>query len=174
MRKCVLYIAASCDGYIARENGDVDWLRGEGDYGYEAFLTGIDTIIMGNKTYQQVRGFGTWPYDGLRTIVYSRSLAGTKDDRVEFTNAMPPELLAELRGEEGRDIWLVGGGELVRLFMNASLIDEYHVFIQSIVLGGGVRLFPDQTSERRLRLLRVQHYDEHFVRLVYTPSDTTS
>ncbi len=170
MRQCLLYIASSADGYIAREDGSIDWLQGEGDYGYDAFIAGIDTIIMGAKTYDQVLEFGPWPYEDFETIVYSRNRAGGKDKHARFTDRDPAALLRELRQHDGKDIWLVGGGEIVRLFMEHELIDEYHIFLQSVVLGSGIPLFPPGSPEARLSLSDVRRYDEHIVRLVYQPA----
>ena len=84
MRKIRLFIASSLDGYIARASGDVDWLFTDSDYGYDQFFAQIDTLIMGNKTYQQIVGFGEYPYKGKESFVFSNSLAGTKDNNVEF------------------------------------------------------------------------------------------
>jgi len=167
MRTCKLYIAVSIDGFIARLDGGVDWLRGEGDYGYDAFIDGIDTIIMGGRTYDQVRTFGAWPYGGMNTIVYSRGRAGTHDANAVFTDEDPRTLLRRLREEDGKDIWLVGGGEILRMFMEADLIDEYRVFVHSIVLGAGIPLFPAGTAETRLRLTEARRLDEHFALLIY-------
>ncbi len=170
MRTCKLYIAVSIDGYIAREDGRVDWLRGDSDYGYDAFIEGIDTIIMGGKTYDQVRTFGAWPYGGMQTIVYSRRRAGTHDAQAVFTDEDPRLLLQRLREEDGKDIWLVGGGEILRMFMEMDLIDEYQVFVHSIVLGSGIPLFPTGTAETRLRLQEARRLDRDFVQLTYSRS----
>ncbi|MCB2206596.1 dihydrofolate reductase family protein [bacterium] len=170
-RMCQLFIAMSCDGFIARLDGSVDWLQGEGDYGYNDFIDSVDTIIMGSRTYDQVLGFGAWPYEGLRCYVYSRKRAGQQDAHAQFTSMPPDELLADIRREDGKHIWLVGGGEIVRLFMQNNLIDEYHVFIQSVVLGRGLPLFPAGTEEGRLQLVDAHRYDRHIVRLTYLPAD---
>ena len=72
MTKIILYVAISLDGYIAKKDGSVDWLSSyDEDYGYEKFLSTLDTIIMGRKTYQQVLSFGEWPYSGLKTYVFT-------------------------------------------------------------------------------------------------------
>ena len=169
MRTCILYIATSADGYIARIDGGIDWLHGESDYGYDAFVADVDTLIMGRKTYEQVRSFGAWPYGKRDTYVYSRSRAGSSDEHATFTDADPPTLLETLRSKEGKQIWLVGGGEIARLFMQDSLIDEIRVFQSSVVLGDGLPLFPKGTREQRLQLVDCRRWDDGMAELRYLP-----
>ena len=86
MPNIILYIAISLDGYIAKKDGSVDWLSSfEEDYGYEKFISSIDTIIMGSKTYQQVLTFGEWPYKGLKTYVFTHQKL-KDDENVEFVS----------------------------------------------------------------------------------------
>ena len=85
MRKLVPYIATSLDGYIARSSGAVDWLYTDQDYGYTEFLGGIDTVLMGRKTYAQLEGFGPYPYSGRRGFVFSRTPRQPTADETKAT-----------------------------------------------------------------------------------------
>ena len=108
MRKIRLFIASSLDGYIARTSGEVDWLFSDSDYGYAEFFAQIDTVIMGNKTYQQILGFGEYPYKGKKGFVFSQILQGEKDNNVEFVGGDLKSFINKLRQSSGGDIWLVG------------------------------------------------------------------
>ena len=157
-RNVILYIAMSLDGYIARKNGDVDWLEGddsepEADIGYDGFYTSIDTVIMGRKTYDQVLTFGDYPYRGTRGYVYTSEKRESNED-VTFTDEDAGELIARLRDEPGKDIWLVGGAEIIDDFMKKDLIDEYFIAIIPCILGEGIPLFKAGNPETRLKLLK--------------------
>jgi dihydrofolate reductase len=137
----VYYVAASVDGYIATPDGAVDWLApfqkaGE-DGGYTAFLATLGGIVMGRRTYDQVRRFGPWPYSGLDCrVVTSRALPHAPDRVAPVAN--PAEAVA---GWADRRVWLVGGTTLLDGFRAARLLKEYHVFLMPVLLGAGVPLF---------------------------------
>ena len=146
--KTTVYIATSVDGFIARADGAIDWLEhdaGDDDYGFHAFMASIDAIILGRATYQQVLGFGVWPYKGKRVTVYSRTL-GPDDtpehlrDQVEFSGLPPGELLDQL-GRAGVAHVYVDGGKTVQSFLAAGLIDELIISRMPILLGAGIPLF---------------------------------
>ncbi|MCZ7556988.1 MAG: dihydrofolate reductase family protein [Bacteroidia bacterium] len=171
MRKVILYIAMSLDGYIAREDGSIDWLpavdeAGE-DYGYGEFIADIDTVLMGRITYEQILTFGAYPYAGMQGIVFSRSRAGEIGEHVRFTDENPGEVLHALRLEEGKDIWLVGGGALISAFLDGGLINEYCIFIVPVLLGRGITLFDGPFPETSLTLRDTKHYSSGMVRLRY-------
>ena len=84
MRKIILFIASSLDGYIARENGDIDWLPETGSSGYDDFIKSVDTVVMGKKTYDQVLTFGGYPYKDKKSYVFTRNKNLTKDEDIEF------------------------------------------------------------------------------------------
>ena len=166
--KVKLFAAASVDGYIARANGKTDWLFTDADYGYEEFYAGVETVVMGRVTYEQLLGWGPYPYKEKRGVVFSRKKADAPpDENVSFTNEKPADFVAGLPPESG-DVWLVGGGKLVRGFASASLIDEYHLFIHPLVLGSGVPLFwPTQNDPQFLTLIDALPYSNGLVRLSY-------
>lgn len=156
-RNVILYIAMSLDGYIARKNGDVDWLEGDdsepnADFGYDKFYGSIDTVIMGRKTYEQILTFGEYPYKGTKGYVYTSEKRDNNED-VEFIDENAAALIAKLRKEDGKDIWLIGGAGVIDEFIKKDLIDEYFITVIPCVLGEGISLFKDNNPEFKLKLL---------------------
>jgi dihydrofolate reductase len=168
----VLYIATSLDGYIADTDGGIDWLTafeqpGE-DFGYKAFLARIGAIIMGGKTYRQVLGFGPWPYPGVSCyVVTNRALADAPDTAVRAFAGDVVELVERVRRTTERDIWLVGGAELVTQFANRDLIDEYIISIMPLILGDGIPLFQGIMGQHHLRLIESKAYAAGVVQVTY-------
>ena len=168
MPKVVLYIASSVDGYIARPDGAVDWLFQEGDYGYSEFIASVGVVLMGRITYEQILSFGIgYPYPGTDGYVFSRTRAGEEDANVQFTDADIPGLVAELKATKDKDIWLIGGGQLIREFLRDDLIDKIILSVHPVILGQGILLFPPDTPQRDLTLVDSQAYDTGLVRLTY-------
>ena len=173
MARIRLYIATSLDGYIATPDGGVAWLEpfdagDEGGYGYEEFLKGIGALIMGRATFDQVLGFGDWPYAGKRAIVLSSRPADALPEGVEVRNVGAAAAAEEARGFGGGDIWLMGGGNVVRQFLDAGLIDDMEIFVMPVLLGGGVPLFPESANQAGLVLKGVDPYPNGVVRLLYS------
>jgi dihydrofolate reductase len=169
-----LYIASSLDGFIARKDGTLDWLTdlsdpGGSDHGYAEFYETIDTVIMGRKTYEEVVGFDVdWPYGDSETYVVSRSPGQKiKTDNTRLVSGEIVETLSAMKKSEGKDIWLVGGGELVSLCMQHQLVDEIILSIAPIILGDGIQLFPEITSEVKLTLEAVKTFSSGIVTLTY-------
>ncbi len=138
----VYYAAASLDGYIARSDGNVDWLEGvdnEGSGEYEEFYNGIDALVMGRTTYEQVLGFGAWPYEGKACHVFSHSLTGGAF--AEITNERPALFVKWLAEKNVKKIWLVGGSRLAGAFLADGCIDELVLTTVPVVLGAGIPLF---------------------------------
>jgi dihydrofolate reductase len=121
MGKISLYIASSIDGYIARTSGEVDWLFTDQDYGYTEFIAQIDTLIMGNKTYQQLLEFGEYPYKGKQGFVFSKTIFNARDNNVEFVSNDWKIFINNLRQSPGRNIWLVGGAQTIYFFPETRL-----------------------------------------------------
>jgi dihydrofolate reductase len=170
-RKVVLYIAQSLDGYIARENDDISWLsivdRDYEDYGYDEFIKTIDTVFMGRKTYEKVLTLGVeFPHKDKTCYVLSKKLLGA-DENVQFFNGSIVDLITEIKAQQGKDIFLDGGSELVRLFRDNNLIDEYVISIIPILLGKGIRLFRETESENNLRLVKSETFESGLVKLKY-------
>lgn len=160
----------SLDGYIADEAGGVKWLdeygKGKGDNGYAEFLASIDTIIMGKKTYDQVLTFGDFPYATQKCYVYSHSETGTTKF-VEFTQIPETELIGQLKNHVGKNIWLVGGANLVASFLKYNLIDEFIITMIPIVLGKGIPLFNPIHEKLPLKFQDVRTYGD-LVQIYYT------
>lgn len=167
MRDIVLYIATSLDGFIADEDHKVDWLRGDklefdGINSYGSFIENIDTIIMGYKTYEIVTtklSPDSWPYDGLKTYVFtSREMEDKKN--IFFVDERVDEFLGKLKEEEeGKNIWICGGANIVNQLMKKNLIDRYEITTIPIILGKGIRLFEENNDRISLRLISTQVYN---------------
>ena len=154
MRKLKLYIAASLDGKIARPDGGLDWLPDPAaeDYGYQSFYDSVDTTLMGYTTYAVCVGFGPWHYPGKTTYVFSRDPSKSCVPEAELVTEDPVAFVKKLKKGPGRDIWLVGGGEIVTLLHDAGLVDTYVLALIPVILGEGVALFPGVKAQANLRL----------------------
>jgi dihydrofolate reductase len=165
-----VYMAVSLDGFIADADGDVAWLDPyfDEDYGYASFVAGIGCAVMGRVTYEQVRGFGEWPYEGFDVHVLAGSPPTDLPPSVHAWTGTPGELARELEaaGSEG-DCWVVGGGRTIRSFGELGLIDEYQLFVMPVLLGTGVRLFPTPYPDSRLILRSVARWENGVVGLRY-------
>ena len=179
MRKVILYIASSLDGYIAGTNGDLDWLDSFGspdDFGYREFISTIDTVVMGCKTYDDVlrRHPGEYFWPDQKSYVFSRTRAGETDYHAEFVAPEPAEFVRRLRTQPGKNIFLVGGGEMIKPFVEHDLIDEYVIGIFPVVLGAGTLLFATGIAQTWLRLKKCTTYDSGVVELTYVPTHMTT
>jgi dihydrofolate reductase len=165
MSKIILYIATSLDGFIAKKDGSVDWLSSfDEDYGYEEFLSSIDTIIMGSKTYQQVLSFGEWPYKGLKTFVFTHQKL--KDDKnVEFISGSIPKAITGIKKQSTKNIWLVGGGNLITEFVKQKLIDEFQIFIMPLFLGAGIPILQESVKMNSLKYSKSKSYKSGVIEL---------
>jgi dihydrofolate reductase len=169
-RKVVLYIATSLDGYIATEEESLEWLfkiESEGDAGYSEFYETVDTILMGRKTYDWIMAMekGKFPYENKECYVFSNTLNG-KTENVEFVNEEVVSFTKKLKSEAGKDIWIVGGGELLHLFLLNKLVDEYIITIAPTLIGKGIPLFKEADYELELELLDVKRFNQ-FAQLHY-------
>jgi dihydrofolate reductase len=145
-RKVILYIATTLDGYIAREDGGLDWLyatEGEG------------------ATYKEILGFGEpFPYENTKNYVFSHSQTG-RDQNVEYVSGNDMEdFVSKLKKEEGKHIWLVGGGGLIQAFLNYQLVDEVILAIAPVILGKGIPLFQGEILETRFTLTNTEHFNQ--------------
>ncbi|MEK6952445.1 MAG: dihydrofolate reductase family protein [Nanoarchaeota archaeon] len=165
MRKIILFIATSLDGFIAGENGEIDWLFNDQDYGYKKFYDSVDIILMGFETYKQCLEFGEWPYKGKKCYVFTRKTA-LNDDNAEFINN-PVEFTKKLKAMKGKDIWLVGGGKINSLFLNEKLLDEIIIYVHPIILGKGISLINNLNNKIKLKLINFKKYSSGLVQLDY-------
>lgn len=170
-----LLIAMSLDGYIADGQGGVGWLMGETPGGpdpdsYERFIPGIDRVVMGMRTFRQVReelSPEAWPYAGRTTYVVTRHPRETAEGgEIRFTAESPAALVRRLRQEPGKGIWICGGAEIVRQLMAEDLIDRWQVTVAPTLLGGGIRLFGEMAAQRPLHLVETRQ-GNGLVELIY-------
>ncbi|BAT54780.1 bifunctional deaminase-reductase-like protein [Nostoc sp. NIES-3756] len=169
MRKIILFIASSLDGYIARESGEIDWLFTDQDYGYTEFYDQVDTLIMGNKTYQQVLSFGEYPYKDKEVFVFSKTESGKADNNAKFVNSDWLNFIKTLRQSQGGDVWLVGGAQLIHFFLQHHFIDELILSIHPIILGSGIPLIiSDSNLGTKLELKNVKSFDTGLVQIFYS------
>lgn len=164
-----VYIAMSLDGYIATPDGEVDWLEPfqAADFGYQDFIATIGSIVMGRKTYEQVCGFGAWPYPGKRTLVLSsRPLAGLPDG-TSVARGDIRALAADLKAA-GRDVWIHGGARTIRGFLDLGLADRLEIYVIPVLLGDGLPLFPRTDQRARLTLDGTQAFPCGVVKLAYS------
>jgi dihydrofolate reductase/predicted GNAT family N-acyltransferase len=166
--KISVYIALSIDGYIARKDDSLDWLDRVGgfdeDYGFQQMLAGIDTLIIGRKTYE-IASTVPDPYPGKRVVVLSNSLNSVKVG-MELYKGDLPELVAKLYREEVKCIW-VDGGSTISQFLDLQLVDEMTLSVIPIVLGSGLPLFHAIGKEIPCRLISSQSYPSGLVQQHY-------
>ena len=170
MREIIYYVTASLDGFIARPNGSVDWLpefEGE-DFGYAEFFESIGTVVLGRKTYDQVLSFGDYPYSAKDNFVFSKTLKTT--EHAEIVTHPVAEFAEDQKARPGKDIWLVGGGELAAEFFRARVIDTLIVFVQPVLLGEGLSLAGHLGQDIKLELEATKAFDQGLVRLDYRVS----
>ncbi|TCJ02081.1 dihydrofolate reductase family protein [Cytobacillus praedii] len=168
-REIVLYIATSLDGFIAKENDDLQWLddtEGEGDAGYTDMYQSIDTVIMGKKTYDYViKHTETFPYPDKKCYVYTTSENGS-NEYVDFVNEDVVEFTQKLKEQEGSKIWMVGGASILDAFIKENLIDEYIISVTPHILGSGIPLFKEKNPQIDLILNDTKRFGQ-FVQLHY-------
>jgi dihydrofolate reductase len=171
MRNVILYIAMSLDGYIATKDGNLDFLssvekEGE-DYGYHSFKETTDVMIFGRKTYEKVLSFGIpWPHEEHYTYIVSRE-AKKVNDKIEFYNGDLKALITELKSKPGKNIYCDGGGETVKLMLQAGVLDEIIVSVIPVLLGEGIRLFPESFPMKNLQLVSSLSFEKGLVQLKY-------
>jgi dihydrofolate reductase len=169
MRKIILSLSASLDSYLARPNGEVDFLSMPKDYSMASFFASVDTAIMGRKTLEaglKMSG-GSLPASSMPYYVFSHLQSAGKSDGWTFVDESPAAFVAKLRKRPGKHIWLMGGGELARDFLKADLVDELHLGIIPVLLGEGIPLFPSGFPKRDFALIENKSYSGGMIALKY-------
>jgi dihydrofolate reductase len=167
MSKIILYIAQSIDGYISTTDGSVSWLddfnnTGE-DLGFNKFIDNIDVNIQGSKTYVQVLGFDVpYPYSGKSFVLTHQKLEKPAGVNIEFFQGDLKELANKAKQESKKDVWLIGGANVVQQFLKESLIDEIILFTMPVILGDGISLF-GKTKLVKAKLIDSHIYDSGIV-----------
>ena len=172
MRKIVLYIAMSLDGYIADKLGNVSWICGDGSEpknvgSYDTFIQTVDTVILGYKTYYQIiteLSPEAWPYDGKTSYVITHNNLENQENIIFCDNLY--ELIKNLKNKNGKDIWICGGSEIVNQLIDFNLIDKFCITIVPTILGDGIKLFKKHKEKINLKFISSQSYNG-FVDLIY-------
>ena len=168
MGKIVCNLATSVDGFIADENGGVDWLNdfNAADYGMIEFFEQCGTAIMGSRTYEQALSFNSW-FGKMEGVVFtSRTLPPFKNEVIKFVGGDPGPVVEGLR-KNGKDSWLVGGGQLITSFIDLHLLDELIITVVPRLLGKGLALCPSIKEVSKLQLLDSKAYADGVVQLKY-------
>lgn len=172
MPKISVYIATSLDGFIARKNGDIDWLPTDSpdgeDYGYAEFMSTVDALVMGRNSFEKVLSFGGWPYDRKVFVLSSKTLTISPDlsDKVEALHLPPRELIQELEQRGVKHIYLDGGVTIQR-FLREGLVDEMTLTSIPILIGEGLPLFGALEKDIPLKLLEARSFPNGMVQRKY-------
>lgn len=173
--KCSVFIAASLDGFIARKNGEIDWLPGSDgeaggeDYGFNEFFASIDTLVLGRKTYELALTFKEWPYHGKNVIVLSSGFPKEPtnlNEGVKGTSSSPKELIHRLAASGSAHVY-VDGGKTIQSFLNANLIQEMTITRIPILIGEGISLFGPLAHDIKLQHLSTRAFESGFVQSKY-------
>jgi dihydrofolate reductase len=176
MRKIIVSIATSADGFIARKDGGIDWLerpQPKGNYGMGEFWKSIDTILWGRKTYELILKFEkegkSTPdmFGGVRNYAFSRRPPRKVIPGFEFVKEPIKEFAARLRAEEGKNIWMMGGGGIIASFLDAGEIDEFIISVIPVFIGEGIPLIAPRHRTVPLKLLSTKKFSDGVVRLNY-------
>ena len=171
-RNVIVHIGTSADGYIARPDGGLEWLTSrpapEGFYGMNAFVSSIDTKVMGRKTYEESLRMGAKFDAPTRYIVFSRSAPPADAPLgVEFVNEPIGPFVSRLREQPGKDIWLMGGGDLIASFLDEGAIDELVITVAPVFIGDGIPLMARRHRHVPLELHSVERFENGVVQLHY-------
>ena len=169
-----VFIATSLDGFIARSNGDIEWLNEasvkakDEDMGYESFMAMSDYLIMGRRSYEKVLSFDTWPYEGERVIVVSKTLStlDEKLENVELFSGVLSELVARCESEQCTQLY-IDGGALIHSFLREGFITDMTITTIPLLLGSGISLFGALEKDVELNLEFSKSFPSGFIQSKY-------
>lgn len=170
-RKVILYIATSLDGYIAKPNDDLSFLSivqqdGE-DFGYADFVKSVDTVIIGRKTYDWVmKEVPEFPHTDKDSFIITRT-ARPSIGKTKFYTYNLEGLILKLKSEQGKNIFIDGGAEIVNELLKGNLIDEFIISVIPILVGNGTKLFKDGRPELKLELVSVKQFEKGLIQAHY-------
>ena len=170
MRKVILGLAVSLDGFIEGPNGEYDWCFTDQDYGLSDFFKRVDTAFIGRKTYEMTLAMDDTSSSGfpkLKEYIFSTKLDKVKGEGTLINGDIKTEI-EKIKKERGKDIWLFGGAGLTTSLMNLGLVDELSLSVHPVLLGGGKPLFKDITNRITLALLDTKTYSTGLVSLTYS------
>lgn len=174
--KCSVYIATSVDGFIAKADGDIEWLHNP-EYAksqfngltYDEFMSTVDAIVMGRNTYEKVRTFGFWPYEGVPVIVLTSRPMDVPEEllgKIRVENLAPEQLLSALSNEGYKHLY-IDGGKTIQGFLMDGLVDEITITRIPVLLGSGIPLFGGLDQALPVRLISTASSDNGFVQVRY-------
>ena len=166
MRKIILNLAVSLDGFIEGPNGEFDWCLADQDYGMTKFLEQTDSILFGRKSYELLMQYESNPYPEKKKYVFSRSFQ-TRQPNTYVINKDIEKEVQQLKHMPGKNIWMYGGASLTSVFIQAGLIDEFMLSVHPILLGKGKPLFTDLKDRIHLKLTDTQTFSSGLVQLYY-------
>ena len=171
-RKVIVHIATSADGFIARPDGDLEWLtsrpKPKGFYGIEAFMKSVDTHVLGRRTYKRGLELGGRFDTGGRYIVFSRhSAPSDAAPGVEFVSEAIRPFIDRLGAQPGKNVWLMGGGDIIGSFLDEGAIDEFVINMMPVFIGEGIPLIAPRHRLVPLELRSVERFDDGVVQLHY-------
>jgi len=165
-----VFIGTSVDGFIARTNGELDWLPADGGepHGYDEFIAGVDAIVIGRKTFEIVLAFDQWPYGERRVIVLSSQPLDTSAAKgvVEQMSGTPAEIVSQLAATGAHHLY-VDGGVTIQRFLDAGLVDRLIITRVPVLIGSGVPLFGPLSRDLRLRHVSTRHFPSGLVQTEY-------
>jgi dihydrofolate reductase len=170
MRQVRFSVAMSLDGYIAEPNGENDWIVMDPEIDFTAMMGRFDTVLLGRKSYEATKQYGSGAMPGVQSYVFSRTLR-----QADVPNAIvsdnPKQTLNTLKKQDGKDIWLFGGGSLFRSFLELGLVDSVELAIIPTPLGGGIPLLPHPAKQAKLKLSNHRIYKKTgTILLEYVPA----
>jgi len=166
-RKVIAGLGISLDGYIARLDGSVDFLFMPKDYSMGPFLKTVDTLVLGRKTYEDGLKMGGSFDKSTTNYVFSKTQPPGEHNNVIFTNDSPSAVIAEIRKKPGKNIWLMGGGVLLRDFLKEDLVDELYLGVVPTLIGEGIPLFPRGYPQREFDLVENKTYSQGMIAYRY-------
>jgi dihydrofolate reductase len=166
-----VFVGTSVDGFIARANGDFDFLpEGGGEpHGYNEFIASVDAIVIGRKTFEKVLSFGAWPYDDKRVVILSShrlNLSAAAGGVVEQMAGPPAEIVSQLAARGAHHLY-IDGGITIQGFLRAGLIQRLIITRVPVLIGEGIPLFGSLPRDMRLRHVATQHYSSGLVQSEY-------
>jgi dihydrofolate reductase len=168
MRRIRYVVAMSLDGYIAGPNGEADWILIDPDVNFAELWAQFDTLLMGRRTYEAaIARLGEASFQGMKTFVVSRTLRQADHPKLTILSELSREWLNSLCAQSGKDIWLMGGGELFRLLLEMGAVDTVEVSVIPVLLGGGVPLLPPSAQRTKLSLSSHRIYRSGQLSLIY-------
>ncbi len=170
--KIIVYIGTSLDGFIARKNGDIDWLvqfaNDEAIHAYEEFISRIDAIVIGRGTFEKVLSFPSWPYD-KKVFVLSNSLKQlphSVQETAVLLSKKPRELFEYLSRNDLSTIY-IDGGKVIQEFLKEDLVDELIISKVPVLIGSGIPLFAELENDRLFQHIRTEVQSNELVRSYY-------